>query len=1548
MRIRPFGSFAALVLFGVAFLVAPWLPAADETDVPPGVICVLKGHKEAVYGVAFSPDGKFLLTASGDPSVKVWQLPDGKEIKSFAGPNGHKQIVLAVAVSPDGSEFATAGADNTAKVWDFPTSKHLREFVQGDLGRSVAVSNDGTRIAAGDKDGKVKIWNAADGKLLHDLAAHKGAVTGLAFSPNGQALASCSQDSTLRFWNVVDGKPLGDCAAHAAAVTGVAYGPGGGIVFTTGADQTLKFWTQPPVARRSLTGAFKEPITALSLSPDGSQVAAASDKGVRLSTLTNGQTVREITGATGAINTIAVSPGNTHVAAGTADRRLILWQTKDGAVLARPVAHGGAMTGVAFNGPGTQLATVGKDGMLRMWTIPPVPERSITEPAAVRSAVLSANGKQLATGGADKLIRLYNLDNLKAPQRQFSGHTGPVNAVALSADGKMAVSGGQGVLRFWDLTKGEQSAQIGAHTGTITSLSFAPGGSQVLSASADGSVKLFAMPTATNKAIYAHAGIVTSATLSPDGTRLLTGCSDNQVRQWNLANGQVERTWAGPTLGILAVAYSPAGNRVAAGSADKLLTVWEATSNKEVKKMPNLAAAVHSVALSSDGKLVAAGLADGSVRVYDLTSGKEIHTFPGPKGEVSALLFTAKGDQLISGAADGSVQARVILPKLAEGVKWKHSAAVHALALSKDGTHVAVGGADKQVKVNLLATGKEEATFATPAVVRGLAFHPDGKRLAVAGADGQARIYGTDGQLEEYFAHEGAVHAVAYSTDGKRLFTAGADKTARSWTPSLVWRARHDGAVQQAIYSPRGDRVLSAGADGLVRLWAVADGKPIQAIRAHTGAVAALSISADAGKLATVGADKAAQLYDLAKLPVGKTGGKELDKGTATMTLPAAAQSVSLSPNGLRIAIGFPAPPIGKETVRLYDAVTGKEILDLGDQDGLPSRVIGFQADNRTLLVAGEDRTARLEDVNVQSAFEVHPGGASAVAYHSNGTQILTGGADKTVKLWTIATSKLDRTFGPLAEAVTGATFSRDFTQVAATAGKTVAVWETATGKPVLSLEQPTPAVGVSFSADRTRIATGGEDGRARVWDVATKKELQGFLHDGAVAGVAYHPTTPNMLITGSADKTVGIHTVTATRIIAPGKALNGLTMAPNATHVLTADGDGKVTFWNIGNGVAERSFEGGDKPASCVTVSRNGQLLAVGGADKKLRLFNFNLPKVLSVINAPAVPRALAFSNNNQALVAAGEDGSLTTYDVTYNPGQPLPAEFGKVLQTYAHATEAADVAFPGVGSVFYSVGADKLVKAWKLASDSPTRNFPQPNSVNALAYDQDGKRLVTGCSDGRVRIYDLVKGALLREIVAHNTPNMQAIYCVAFSPDGKQVVSGSIDQTLKLWDAVSGKQMQEFKAYKEKVFEKGHQEAVLSAAFSPDGKQIVSGGMDRTIKVWNVADGNVLREFTNPAFKAAAPGLPAPAHPGWVYAVRFVEGGKKIVSAGGAPRLRGYLATWDAASGKLLFAKEMGIGTLFTMGVSADGERLALGTGGSVRTGAELNQGIVIKTPK
>src|SRR5262249_42143380 len=163
----------------------------------------------------------------------------------------------------------------------------------------------------------------------------------------------------------------------------------------------------------------------------------------------------------------------------------------------------------------------------------------------------------------------------------LTGHTGAVTAIAFSPDGNsLASAGDDEVIRLWSLAKGDQTAVVGAHAGAITGLSYV-GPTTLLSTSADGSVKFWLAPAA-GQALYTHAGPVTSLTLSPDGGKLLTGCADKQVRLWNLTNGQIERTWTGPTLGVQAVAYSPKGDRVAAGAADKSVHVWEAGSTKEV------------------------------------------------------------------------------------------------------------------------------------------------------------------------------------------------------------------------------------------------------------------------------------------------------------------------------------------------------------------------------------------------------------------------------------------------------------------------------------------------------------------------------------------------------------------------------------------------------------------------------------------------------------------------------------------------------------------------------------------------------------------------------------------------------------------------------------------------------------------------------------------------------------------------------------------------------------------------------------------------------
>jgi WD40 repeat protein len=413
---------------------------------------------------------------------------------------------------------------------------------------------------------------------------------------------------------------------------------------------------------------------------------------------------------------------------------------------------------------------------------------------------------------------------------------------------------------------------------------------------------------------------------------------------------------------------------------------------------------------------------------------------------------------------------------------------------------------------------------------------------------------------------------------------------------------------------------------------------------------------------------------------------------------------------------------------------------------------------------------------------------------------------------------------------------------------------------------------------------------------------------------------------------------------------IHSIAVVPNGTHVLTGGADKIVKMWNLTNGQMERAFTGSTDAVRAVAINKNTQLVAAGGTDQVVRVFNFADGKEIEKVKVDAVVRALQFTPNNLALVAACADKSMRAFGVPFTPGQTPPPEFLKSIQNFTTADVVHDLALAPDNAVFYAAGADKNVQVWKLASTSPTQNFPHPNIVDCVAFDAKSQTLVSGCHDGKIRIYDLVKKALAKEITAHvqTKPQMLAhpVYTVAFSSDGKQLLSSSFDKTLKLWDIASGNMVREFKAFHEKDFPKGHQEEIFTAAFSPDGKFVASGsgGLERVIKIWNVADGSVVRDLANPEIKSD-PKTPM-SHPGWIYHLRFTKDGK-LISAGDAPKNQGYLAVWNPQDGKLLYADTQPIGSFFNLALPPDEKLIAIAAGSRGRPAPEFNNAYLVRIP-
>src|SRR5262249_17235424 len=139
------------------------------------------------------------------------------------------------------------------------------------------------------------------------------------------------------------------------------------------------------------------------------------------------------------------------------------------------------------------------------------------------------------------------------------------------------------------------------------------------------------------------------------------------------------------------------------------------------------------------------------------------------------------------------------------------------------------------------------------------------------------------------------------------------------------------------------------------------------------------------------------------------------------------------------------------------------------------------------------------------------------------------------------------------------------------------------------------------------------------------------------------------------------------------------------------------------------------ESPVLSLAVSRNGVLLAAGGADQKVRVFQFADGKLLGQFPTPGPIHSLAFSPNNQVLTAACADRSVPAWNVVHNPGQPTSPDFGKIIASNAHGGAATGVAVAADGTHFYSSSVDQTIKDWKIALETPTKNLGHPNLVDA-----------------------------------------------------------------------------------------------------------------------------------------------------------------------------------------------------------------------------------------
>jgi WD40 repeat protein len=618
---------------------------AERYNPVPNCCAILEGHDSPITCMAFSLDGRLIVSGSDDGTVRIWDTHTGQCIRVLDAEQG---AVESLALSADGKRLVTLNS-LALRVWDTHTGGILHVLENKEQ------------------------WDDETGEILDFSEWHPGGASCVALSGDGGLIVSGGM--TLKMW---DGKTLeliSTLEGHTDPIHTLCLSGCGNKILSVSSD-SIRIWE---LTREEcilcLEGNFNPGTVALG--EDGTLVVG-DDATLRVLDARTGECLRLLEGHQSGIAAVAMHPNGTLLVSGSYDKTLRAWNPRTGECLRVLEGLGGRIHRLALRADGISLISGGRDGAVWVWDLEnsPLNRAFSAHTNRVNSLCLNRDGTRLLSASTDRTVRLWSADCSEC-LGVFEGHESGV-ACALFCNNDARVVSGDSVnsLRIWDSITGEclsvlkgyvdpadESArfvELSAHAaGSLVLTGSLPVGEREVQMNAPREgmvVQIWDLDTGRRLHVFhpRHSWVL-SLDQSPNSREILSGGNDGSVRLWDSESGECLRVLAGHREAVGAAKFSPDGARIVSGADDGSLRVWDWTGGDCLLNLGRMNGPIEALDFSADGRLIFSHVSHGILAVWEASYGRCLGVFF-LRG-LSSVCVDARRGRVFAGFADGALRS---------------------------------------------------------------------------------------------------------------------------------------------------------------------------------------------------------------------------------------------------------------------------------------------------------------------------------------------------------------------------------------------------------------------------------------------------------------------------------------------------------------------------------------------------------------------------------------------------------------------------------------------------------------------------------------------------------------------------------------------------------------------------------------------------------------------------------------------------------------------------------------------------------------------------